>query len=167
MRYIILHATNERWEAGQIPSRELVLRVGALIGEMARAGVLIGGEGLRASSLGVGLRTSDGSTTITPGPLAGSNELTDGFVVVRVASCEKAVGWATRFGEVKREVDIDVRPVTEPWDIGIAPRPGGLATTRYMLLRKADRDTESGRRTPKQREALRVLLAEMDQAGVL
>jgi hypothetical protein len=84
-----------------------------------------------------------------------------------VASLEEVVGWATRFGEVKRDVEIDVRPVTEPWDIGLGSRPAGLATTRYMLLRKADRETESARHTPKQREALRGLLAEMDRAGVL
>jgi hypothetical protein len=167
MPYIITHTTDARWEAGEIPSRELIGRVGGLLREMARAGALLGGEGLRASSQGVRLQISRGTRTVTPGPFAGSNELTDGFVIVRVATLDEAVGWASRFGEVKRDVEIDIRPVTEPWDIGIGSKPQGLTTTRYMLLRKADRESEGGRRTPKQREALRVLLDEMDQAGVL
>jgi hypothetical protein len=166
MKYIITHATDERWEAGQIPSRELILGVGALIGDMARAGILIDGQGLRASSLGARVRTSATGTTVTPGPFAGSNELTDGFVIIRAADLDEAVAWGRRFGETTGEAEIDVRPVTEPWDIGIVPRPEGQATTRFMLLRKGDSESENGRRTPAQREGLRALLAEMDRAGV-
>ena len=43
MRFIIMHKTNAHWEAGAIPSPELIGRVGALLGELARAGVLLAG----------------------------------------------------------------------------------------------------------------------------
>jgi len=56
MRFIIMHKTNAHWESGAIPSPELIARVGTLLGELAKAGVLLGAEGLRATSEGVRLR---------------------------------------------------------------------------------------------------------------
>jgi hypothetical protein len=167
MRYILTHATDARWEAGEIPSRELVLRVGALIGDLVRAGAFVEGEGLRASALGVRLRIEEGRKTLTPGPFSPGNELTDGFIVIRTASLEEAVGWAERLGAGKQDVEIDIRPVTEPWDIGMGERPRDLTTTRFMLLRKADAETESGRRRPELGAALRRTLDDMEAAGVL
>ena len=42
------------------------------------------------------------------------------------------------------DVEIDIRPVTEPWDIGIGPKPQDVTTMRYMILRKATAATEAG-----------------------
>ena len=48
--------------------------------------------------------------------------------------------------------EIDIRPVTEPWDIGMTPRPEAVTTRRYMVLRKATTATEAGAApTPEQR----------------
>jgi len=167
MRYIVTHATDARWESGLIPSRELITRVGKLLGEMGRAGVLIGGEGLRATSHGVRLKLSRAHRTVVPGPYAGSNELTEGFVIVRVAGMDQAVDWGWRLAELKGDAEIDVRPVTEPWDIGLGEKPAALETQRWMLLRKADAASESGRRAPAQRQAFERLIGEMRDAGVL
>ena len=56
MRFIIMHKTNAHWESGAIPGPALIARVGTLLGELAKAGVLLGAEGLRASSEGVRLQ---------------------------------------------------------------------------------------------------------------
>ena len=168
MRYMIIHATEARWEAGEKPSSDLISRVGSLLGDMKRAGALLAGEGLRATSQGVRLRLQGGKRTITPGPFPpGPNELPDGFAIIRTGSLREAVEWAARFADVKDDVEIDVRPVTEPWDIGFGQKPPGHTTTRWMLLRKADADTESGRRAQSERKALGKLLDEMQAAGVL
>ena len=53
MTFIIMHRTSPRWEAGEIPSRDLVERVGALIGDLQKEHRLLAGDGLRASSEGV------------------------------------------------------------------------------------------------------------------
>ena len=166
MRYIITHTTDARWEAGMNPSAELVANVGALLRDLARTGALIGGEGLRATSEGVRLKVSGGRRTVVPGPYTGSNELTDGFAIVKVGGIEQAIDWATRFAETEGDTEIDVRPVTEPWDIGLLPKPPALETRRFMLLRKGDRASEAGR-TPAQRRALERLIGEMNDAGVL
>jgi len=159
MRFIVMHKTNARWEAGEVPSPELIARVGALLGEMAKAGVLLGGEGLRASSQGVRLRRSGGVTTASPGPFEGRNELPAAFSVVRAGSLEEAVAWASRQSEAlsdaEADVEIDVRPLTEPWDIGMAPRPENLMTRRYMALQKATAASEAG--APQSRQLARLL----------
>ena len=61
MRYMIMHKTEPRWEAGAIPEAGLIERVGRMIGEMASAKVLRAGEGLRATSQGVRLRFAGGA----------------------------------------------------------------------------------------------------------
>src|SRR5580765_934549 len=96
MRFIIMHKTNAHWESGAIPSPELVARVGALIGELAHAGVFLGGEGLSASSEGVRLKFAAGTRTVIAGPFEGINELPAGFSILRTRSLEDAIEWATR-----------------------------------------------------------------------
>jgi hypothetical protein len=167
MRFIIMHATNPHWESGAIPDPALMARVGTLLGELAGADVLLAAEGLRASSEGVRIRVSAGTRSVTSGPFEGDNELTAGFSIVRTRSLEDAVEWAVRQSDVLGDVEIDVRPVTEPWDIGMGPPPAGMGTRRYMVLRKATSATETGETpSPAQRAALARLIGETTRAGV-
>jgi hypothetical protein len=167
MRFIVMHKTNARWEAGAVPDSDLIARVGALLGEMAKAQILLGAEGLRASSHGARLRYSQGTCTITPGPFEGSNELPAGFDILRVASLDQAVEWAARLAEILGDVEIDIRPVTEAWDIGLAPKPPHIDTRRYMALRKATAASEAGvPLSPQQRADVARLVGEMQRAGV-
>ena len=145
MRFIIMHKTDAHWEAGAIPAPELIARVGGLLGELAKAGALVTGEGLRPSSQGVRLQFSGGVRTIVKGPFApGKNELPAAFSILRVASIDEAVEWATRQAAAFGDTEVDIRPVTEPWDIGVRPAPANVTTRRYMVLRKATAATEAG-----------------------
>ena len=136
MRFMIMHRTTPHWEAGALPGPELIARVGKMLGEMTEAGVLRGAEGLRPSSQGVRLGFSGGKRTVTKGPFTGSNELPAGFAILRVKSIEEAIGWASRFAAIMDVGEIDIRPVTEPWDLGMSPKPPGLTTSRFMALHK-------------------------------
>ena len=163
---MIMHKTNAHWESGAIPSPELIARVGTLLGELAKAGVLLGAEGLRASSEGVRLRFSAGTRTVVNGPFAGNNELAAGFSILRARSLEDAIEWATRQASVLGDVEIDIRPVTEPWDIGMGPTPADVSTRRYMVLRKATPSTEAGTApSSAQRAALVRLIDETPRGG--
>ena len=144
MRFIIVHKTTAEWEAGAIPDRQLIAGVGELIGDMARAGILRAGEGLRASSLGARLTISGGAADVVPGPFAGSNELPAGFEIIRAATLDDAVAWAREVGKVLGDAQLDVRPVTEPWDIGMGSKPDDVRSLRFMVLRKATAATEAG-----------------------
>lgn len=167
MRFIIMHRTNARWEAGEKPDEALIARVGSMLGGLAKAGVLIAGEGLRPSSEGVRLRFAGGERTIVRGPFERGNELPAGFSILRAASLDEAVEWATRQAGILGDVEIDIRPVTEPWDIGMAPRPAEITSRRYMVLRKATAATEAGEPpTPVARAQFARLIDESARTGV-
>jgi len=167
MQFVIMHKTNANWEAGAIPSAELIARVGKLLAKLADAGVLIDAEGLRASSQGVRLRFSGGVRTVINGPFAGDNELPAGFSIVRARSLEEAIEWATRQANVLGDVEIDIRPVTEAWDIGMQPKPEDVTTRRYMVLRKATAATEAAvAPSPAERAGLERLFDETTRTGV-
>jgi len=144
MRFLIMHKTNAHWESGAIPGPKLVARVRSFIGELSRAGVLLGAEGLRASSLGARLIFSGGERTIVRGPFEGGNELPAGLTILAASSLDEAIEWATRQAHVLGDGEFDIRPVTEPWHIGLGTKPIDTTTERYMILRKANGATESG-----------------------
>lgn len=167
MRFISMHKADARSEAGELPSQELIVGMGELIGEMQQTGALLAGDGLRPSSTGVRLNFVNGERTITPGPFVGSNELVAGFYIVRVPSIDEAIEWATRFADVVGDVEIDIRPATEPWDLGLCPPPPDAAT-RFMIAHKADKAYEAGvSPSPARVAALAKLKADMSSAGVL
>jgi hypothetical protein len=166
-RLIVMHKTNAQWEAGAIPSASLMARVGALLGELAQEGRLGGAEGLRPSSEGVRLTGSGGATTTIDGPFEGGNELPAAFSIVRVPSLDAAVEWAAREAAIVGDVEIDIRPVTEPWDIGLGGKPADASTRRYMVLRKATAATEADAPlSSAQRAELSRLIAETTRSGV-
>ncbi|ACL66653.1 YCII-related [Anaeromyxobacter dehalogenans 2CP-1] len=170
MRFLIMHRTTPAWEAGARPGPELIARVGAMISAMQAADVLRAGEGLRSSAQGVRLRFTAGHRAVLAGPFRPENELPAGFVILRVASIEDAAEWGARLGQALGGdgVEVDVRPVTEAWDLGVAPAPEGLATRRYMALHKATAATEAEEPAPPARAgAVRRVLEEMRAAGVL
>jgi hypothetical protein len=137
MRYMIMHKSNAHWETGAAPEPELVARVGALIGELAKEGRLLAGEGLRPTSQGARLRFVKDECTVTDGPFTESKEMIAGFAILRLNSLQEAIELSKRFRAVLRaDVEIDIRPVCEAWDIGLAPRPEGLTTTRYMCMHR-------------------------------
>ena len=101
------------------------------------------------------------------GPFEAGNELPAGFTILRTRSIADAIEWASRQAQALGDVEIDIRPVTEPWDIGLGPRPDGDSTRRYMVLRKATNATEAGAApTPEQRAELSRLIDETAAANV-
>ena len=142
MRYMIMHKASPQDEAGVPPTPEIIEGVGSLIGEIAQTGIFLAGEGLRPSSLGVAVKFTNGTRTITPGPFAGSNELIDRYLIVRVKSIDEAIEWASRFAG-SDDAEIGIRPLTEPWDLGMISKPAGDPATRFMIMHKADSISES------------------------
>jgi hypothetical protein len=163
MRYISIHKATTSMEAGEPPSQAVMEGMGPLMGDMIEKGIFLAGEGLRPSSLGARLTFSNGQRTgLTHGPLRGSNELTAAFSIVRVATLNDAIEWASRFASVSGESEIDVRPVTENWHLGFEPPPPPGSPARFMIIRKADKDSEAGKRV-----AISDALDDTRKAGVL
>jgi hypothetical protein len=168
MKFMMMHKTAAHYEQGGKPSKELIAGVGKMVGDAARSGRLLAGDGLGPSAQGVRLAFAGGKRTVTPGPLTGGNELVAGFAVMRVRSLDEAVDWASRFAAVVGDAEIDVRPANEPWDIGLGEKPAGLTTRRYIAMHKASAKSEAGvPPTKAQAEAMEKLIDEMTKAGVL
>ncbi len=168
MKFMFMHRTNAHWESGASPSVDLVRKVGAMVGEAVRSGRLVAADGLRASSEGVRLNFANGKRTVTHGPLVGNNELIAGFAAMKVASLDEAIDWSTKFAQAYGDMEIDIRPATEPWDIGLGTKPEGLTTRRFIAMRKATPQSEAGTPpTEAQMRGVGALMEEMTKAGVL
>jgi hypothetical protein len=71
--------------------------MGALIGEMSQAGVLVQTEGCQLSSQGARVRIKGGQFTVVDGPFAEAKELVGGMAVINVQSKAEAIEWTKRF----------------------------------------------------------------------
>ena len=93
------------------PPTELEMNtMGALIGEMMKAGVLLGAEGLDDPAKGAVIDFSGETPVVTDGPYGETKELFGGFFLLEVASKEEAIEWAKRVPAV-RGSKIEVRRV--------------------------------------------------------
>jgi hypothetical protein len=89
-----------------------------------------------------------------------------GFTILNAPSLDEAIEWASRQAKAY-DVEIDIRPVTEPWDIGMMPAPENVTTRRYMVLRKATPASEAGvPLSPSQQDEMARLIDETRRAGV-
>jgi hypothetical protein len=168
MLFIVMHKINQEIAAGGAPRKELVEGMGKLIGETIAAGKLHDADGLRGAETRVRLQWDGRERSVSHGPLQGDNELVAAFIKLKVSSMDEAVQWASRYGEALGASEVDVGPVTEAWDIGIAPKPEGPVPLRVLVMQKADKASEAGvRRAPEREAALEALLGEMKSAGVL
>jgi hypothetical protein len=118
---VIVKATTES-EVGLMPSAELLAAMGRFNEELARAGVMLAGEGLKPSAKGVRVRFPEG--TVTDGPFAETKELIAGYWLWEVGSMQEAIDWLRRspFRE-HPEGDVEIRPVftAEDFSEDLAP----------------------------------------------
>ena len=114
LRFLSMHKLDESAENDTPPDPGLVAKMGALVEEMTKAGVLLATGGLAGTKLGARIRFEGGKRTVIDGPFAESKELVGGFVIVDVPSRDDALKWALPYGKALGEVEIDVRPMLEP-----------------------------------------------------
>lgn len=117
MRVMVLVKATAGSEAGQMPKEDLLARMVAYNEELAEAGVILGGDGLRPSSAGVRIRFGTGGPTEEAGPFRPAEELVAGYWIWKVDSVDEAVAWARRAPFDSGEV-LEIRPLSEPDDFG-------------------------------------------------
>jgi hypothetical protein len=122
MRVMVLVKASSDSEAGKLPSRELLSRMGRYNKQLAEAGILLAAEGLHPSSKGLRVRFSAGMPNLFEGPFAEVHELVAGFWLWQVRSMEEAIAWIKRapFAGV---ADIELRPLMEADDFGTRLTP--------------------------------------------
>jgi len=122
MRFIVMVKANKDSEAGVLPTEEQLREMGKFNDELAKAGVMLAGEGLHASSRGARLTYSGSKRTVRDGPFAETKELVAGFWIWQVKSKQEALEWAKRI-PFKNGEEVEIRQVFEAEDFGDAFTP--------------------------------------------
>jgi hypothetical protein len=121
MRFMVIVKANPDTERGVLPTREELAEMGKFNEELVKAGVLLAGEGLQASSKGARVFFSGDQRRVVDGPFAETKELVAGFWLIQVKSRDEAVEWVKRVPF--RDGAIEIRQVFEAEDFGPALTP--------------------------------------------
>ncbi len=118
MRVMVIVKANKDSEAGVLPNAGLLAEMGQFNETLVKAGVMLAGEGLQASSKGVRVKFGSGRSTIIDGPFTETKELIAGFWLWQVKSLDEAVEWIRRSPFKKGEEEIEIRRVFDAEDFG-------------------------------------------------
>jgi hypothetical protein len=124
MKVMVLVKATADSEAGVMPSEALLAAMGQFNEELVKAGVMLAGEGLKASALGKRVRFSGAQRTVLDGPFAETKELIAGFWLWQVKSIDEAVQWLKRSpNPFPGESVVEIRPIFEAEDFGAELTP--------------------------------------------
>jgi len=120
MRFMVIVKASKNSEAGILPREELLTDMGKFNEELTKAGVMLAGEGLHASSKGARVKFVGDKRTVTDGPFAETKELVAGFWIWKCKSLREAVDWVKRCPNPMpgEEAEIEIRQVFEAEDFG-------------------------------------------------
>ncbi len=126
MRFMVIVKATKESEAGVMPSEEALAAMAKFNEEMVKAGVMLDGAGLQASSKGARIRFSGdklgettGKRTVIDGPFAETKELIAGYWIIQVKSKEEAIEWIKRCPNCHNEDnELEIRQLFELDDFG-------------------------------------------------
>jgi len=120
MRFMVIVKADKNSEAGALPDGKLLAEMGKYNEELAKAGVLVSGEGLHPSSKGARIRFSGSKRSVINGPFPETKDLVAGFWIFQVKSKEEAIDWVKRSPNPfpGAESEIEIRQVFESEDFG-------------------------------------------------
>ena len=116
MRVIVFIKATAESEAGVMPSPELIEAMGAYNAELFTAGVMLAGEGIKPSSLGVRVAFDGAERTVSAGPFP-EREVVAGYWLWQVSDMDEAVEWVKRApNPMPGPSVVEIRPVYEAED---------------------------------------------------
>jgi hypothetical protein len=116
MRFMVIVKATPETEAGVLPDQKILTEMGKFNEELTKAGVMLAGEGLQASSKGARVRFQGNKRTVIDGPFSETKELIAGFWLWQVRSREEAIQWLKR--APFQEGEVEIRQVFEAEDFG-------------------------------------------------
>jgi len=114
MRFMVIVKANKDSETGVLPDQKILTAMGKFNEELVKAGVMLAGEGLQASSKGARVKYSGDKRTVIDGPFTEAKELIAGYWLIQVRSKDEAVEWASRVPF--RDGEVEIRQVFEVSD---------------------------------------------------
>jgi hypothetical protein len=119
MKVMVLVKATKDSEAGVLPSAQLLADMGAFNEKLAKAGVLLAGEGLQPSAKGARVKFSGTKRMVIDGPFTETKELLAGFWLWQVSSLPEAIEWLKQCPSPHDEdTEIEIRAVLEAADFG-------------------------------------------------
>src|SRR4051795_5142407 len=116
MRFMVIVKATPETEAGVLPDQKILTEMGKFNEELTKAGVMLAGEGLQASSKGARVRFQGGKRTVIDGPFSETKELIAGFWLWQGRSKEEGIQWLKR--APFQEGEVELRQVFEAEDFG-------------------------------------------------
>jgi hypothetical protein len=121
MRFMVIVKATKESEAGIMPDEQMLTAMGKYNEELAKAGIMLAGEGLHPSSRGARVRFSGSKRTVIDGPFGETKELVAGFWLFQVKSKEECIEWVKRCpNPMPGESEIEIRQIFDPQDFGEA-----------------------------------------------
>ncbi|EHM00849.1 DGPF domain protein [Acetobacteraceae bacterium AT-5844] len=145
MRVMVLVKATAESERGEMPPTELLEAMGRYNEELANAGIMLAGEGLKPSSQGKRVAFDGTGRTVIDGPFAATSELVAGFWLWQVKDMAEAVEWVKRCpNPMPGPSEIEIRPIYEAADFGEALTPEIAAAEDRLRERLAGRQVPPG-----------------------
>jgi hypothetical protein len=135
MRFMVIVKADKDTEAGVLPTREMLEEMGNYNEQLAKAGVMLAGEGLQPSSKGARIRFDGPRRTVIDGPFTETKELIAGFWILQAKSLAEVIEWVKKAPMPGGELEI--RQVFELEDFGDAVTP--KLAEQEKLLRQAEK----------------------------
>lgn len=115
-RFLSMVRVNENEIPADGPGDEFGERMGKLIEEITKAGVMLDTAGLFPTSQGTRVTWSGGKLSYTDGPFTETKEVIGGYAITQCKDKAEALEWAKRFLEIHPEqwtVTCEVREIAE------------------------------------------------------
>lgn len=124
MRVMVMVKATEESEAGMMPSTEMLEAMGKYNEELANAGIMLSGDGLKPSSVGKRVAFDGARRAVIDGPFAETRELVAGYWIWEVKDMAEAVEWVKRCpNPMPGPSEIEIRPFYEMADFAEALTP--------------------------------------------
>ncbi|MEU3740672.1 MULTISPECIES: YciI family protein [unclassified Streptomyces] len=115
-RFLTMIRVDEKNSPEGGPSPEMGERMGALLEEISKAGVMLDTAGLTPSSDTTQVHWKGGRLSVTDGPFTEAKEVVGGYSITQCKDRAEAVEWASRFLKTHDEqwtVTAEVREIVE------------------------------------------------------
>ena len=117
MRVMVLVKATADSERGALPTSDLLEAMGRFNEDLAAAGIMLAGDGLKPSSAGKRVAFDGPDRSVQDGPFAATSELVAGFWIWQVADMDEAVAWVKRCpNPMPGPREIEIRPLCEAAD---------------------------------------------------
>lgn len=124
MRVMVFVKATEGSERGVMPSTEMLEAMGKFNDELAEAGIMVDGDGLKPSSQGKRIAFDGPSRLVIDGPFAETKELVAGYWLWNVRDMDEAVAWAKRCpNPMPSPSELEIRPLYEMEDFAESLTP--------------------------------------------